>query len=231
PPGDQVTLGTNQKYSLRLGYRTDVPVRIWAQPYFRGKVVDAGSSPSPRYEGSGEALGWFFFMEPGTQVDEIRITAGNGRSDGTPLVASYRVRVIAGSAPVTATEPAWVARLKQQADASMQRDRQAAASQPDSGGDSILFGGIMLALPLVGLLGLALPAWALWRWRGGWRLAAAVPAALVAFVVLRIVLGVVFDPSSHNMWPFEMLMAGGVASVLVLALWLARKLSGAGGAR
>src|SRR3546814_2793134 len=85
----------------------------------------------------------------------------------------------------------------------------------------------MLALPLVGLLALALPAWALWRWRGGWRIAAMVPAALMAFVVLRIVVGVAIDPTSHNLWPFEILMAGGLASVLVLALWLVRKLSGA----
>src|SRR3546814_2356088 len=59
----------------------------------------------------------------------------------------------------------------------------------------------MLALPLVGLLALALPAWALWRWRGGWRIAAMVPAALMAFVVLRIVVGVAIDPTSHNLWP------------------------------
>src|SRR3546814_18428404 len=89
----------------------------------------------------------------------------------------------------------------------------------------------MLALPLVGLLALALPAWALWRWRGGWRIAAMVPAALMAFVVLRIVVGVAIDPTSHNLWPFELLMAGGLASVLVLALGLVRTLCGAERAR
>src|SRR3546814_9045893 len=51
-----------------------------------------------------------------------------------------------------------------------------------------------------------------------------VPAALMAFVVLRIMVGVAIDPTSHNLWPFEILMAGGLASVLVLALWLVRKL-------
>src|SRR3546814_13076679 len=53
----------------------------------------------------------------------------------------------------------------------------------------------------------------------------------MAFVVLRIVVGVAIDPTSHNLWPFEILMAGGLASVLVLALWLVRKLSGAERAR
>src|SRR3546814_18697421 len=95
----------------------------------------------------------------------------------------------------------------------------------------VLFGGIMLALPLVGLLALALPAWALWRWRGGWRIAAMVPAALMAFVMLRIVVGVAIDPTSHTLWPFEHLMAGGLASVLVLALLLVRRVAGPGAAR
>src|SRR3546814_12877482 len=89
-----------------------------------------------------------------------------------------------------------------------------------------LFGGSMLALPLVGLLALALPAWALWRWRGGWRIAAMVPAALMAFVVLRIVVGVAIDPTSHNLWPFEILMAGRLASGLVLAAWRVRSTVG-----
>src|SRR3546814_9059566 len=80
----------------------------------------------------------------------------------------------------------------------MERDRLVRASEPDSFGDMVLFGGIMLALPLVGLLALALPAWALWRWRGGWRIAAMVPAALMAFVVLRIVVGVAIDPTSRS---------------------------------
>src|SRR3546814_14554352 len=108
----------------------------------------------------------------------------------------------------------------------MERDRLARASEPDSFGDMVLFGGIMLALPLVGLLALALPAWALWRWRGGWRIAALVPAALLAFVVLRILVGVAIDPTSHNLWPFAILMSGGTASALVLALWLGRHLPG-----
>lgn len=228
PAGDVVTLGTHQSYYLRMQYRTDEPVRIWAQPRFQGGEVEAGSNPSPSHEGSGEALGWFFFFEPGTQVDEIRITAGDGSRDGTRLVAVHRVRITAGSAPVAVTEPPWIARLKAQAEQAMERDRQVAANRPDTMGDRLLFGGIMLAVPLLGLLAFAAPAWALWRWRGGWRIAAAVPVAMMAFVVLRIVVGTAIDPTSHNLWPFEILQAGVLGLVVLLALWLARKLTGAG---
>ncbi len=84
PSGDVITLGRNQNFYLHLHYDTDQPASIWAQPYFEGKPVNAGSNPSRRYTGSGDALGWFFFMQPGEQVDEIRINAGNGSSAGTP---------------------------------------------------------------------------------------------------------------------------------------------------
>lgn len=42
----------------------------------------------------------------------------------------------------------------------------------------------------------------LWRWRGGWRIAAA-PAMVMSFVVLRIVVDTARDPTSRNLWPFE----------------------------
>lgn len=79
PAGDVITLGKNQSFYLRIGYSTDKPVRIWARPFFQGSEVAAGSNPSRVYSGSDEALGWFFFMEPGKQVDEDRIRAGTVR--------------------------------------------------------------------------------------------------------------------------------------------------------
>lgn len=225
PPGPEVTLGENQAFYLRLAYNTDAPRRIWARPYFEGREVQAFSNPSPRYEqGSGEALAWFSFTRAGPQVDEIRISAGNSNPR---VVASHRLRIIVGNAPPPTTEPEWIARLRSHSGMAG-FDPQALAAEADSAGDSVLLGGFMLAMLLVGLLGLIAPVWALWRWRGGWRIAAAIPAALMAFVVLRIVVGVAFNPKSHNLWPFEILMSGGLASLLVLALWLARKLSGAG---
>jgi len=225
PPGQEVTLGENQVFYLRLAYNTDAPRRIWARPYFEGREVDAYSNPSPRYaQGSGEALAWFSFTKAGLQVDEIRVSAGNSHPR---VVANHRLRmVVVDNAAVTTAEPAWIARLRSQA-GSVGPDPQALAIAADSAGDSIL-GGFMLAMLLVGMLGLIAPAWALWRWRGGWRVAAAIPAALMAFVILRIVIGVAFNPTSHNLWPFEILLSGGLASILMLGLWLARRLAGTG---
>jgi hypothetical protein len=92
----------------------------------------------------------------------------------------------------------------------------------------LLFIGFMLLMAALGLFGLLAPAWGLWRWRGGWRIAAAAPATLMGFVVLRLIVDTARDPTSHNLWPFEILMAGGLNSAIMVALLIARKVNGAG---
>src|SRR5262245_27097982 len=60
PAGETVTLGQRESFYLRLAYASETPVRIWAQPFFRGEPARAGSNPSLTYSGTGEAIGWFF---------------------------------------------------------------------------------------------------------------------------------------------------------------------------
>jgi hypothetical protein len=227
PAGDAVTLHRNQDFYLHLHYTSDQPVHIWAQPYFQGKPAKAGSNPSRVHPaGSGDALGWFFLFDPGTQVDEVRIRAGDGSIHGTPVVARYPVEVSGDDSPAdTASPPGWVAQLGA-ADAAAQRaDQRQRANAPISAGAMALFSGFMLAIAMLGLIGLAAPAWGLWRWRGGWRIAAAVPAAAMAFVVLRIVTATAIDPTSHNLWPFEILVWGGLSCLWMLVLAMARRLA------
>lgn len=229
PSGDNVTLGRNQNFYLRLAYDTDKPVGIWVQPYFQGKQAKVGSSPSQTYSGSGETFGWFFFMQPGDAVDEIRVTAGDGSTDNTPVVATWSGHVVAGSEAANAeAQPAWVADMSARAKAAQDQAYRAQMSKPISAGDMALFSGFMLAMLALGLLGFGAPAWGMWRWRGGWRIAAAVPAAVMAVLVLRIMFGVARDPTSHNLWPFEILQVGALSVLVMAVLLAARKLSGAG---
>lgn len=228
PSGDDVVLGGNQSFYLRLEYRTDTSVRIWVQPYFRGKPADAGSNPSQTYTGTGEAFGWFFLMRPGDEVDEVRIKAGDGSLERTPVVATLRVHVVGGDAPAQAREPDWVTEKKSQVAEAERRDYQARMNTPLTGGDMALVGGFMLAVAVVGLGVIVLPVWALRRWRGGWRLAALAPTAAIAFVALRLVIDVSRDPTSHNLWPFEILMTGVPCLVVLVVLAIARKVTGAG---
>jgi hypothetical protein len=227
PSGETVTLGRNQNFYLRIGYVTDEPVSLWARPYFRGKQVNAGSNPSRTYTGTGEALGWFFFMQPGDRVDEIRITAGDGSREGTRLVATYPVR-ITGSAQVASphNEPGWVVDMRRENERLQREAHEERMSTPPSAGGMLFFSGFMLAVIALGVSGFAAPAWALWRWRGGWRIAAAVPAAMMAFVVLRLLFDTARDPTSHNLWPFEILQVGALSAVVMLVLMVMRKRAG-----
>jgi len=229
PPGDVVTLGRNQNFYLHLRYQADQPVQIWARPYFQGKAVNAGSNPSRVYPaGSGEALGWFFLFKPGTQVDEVRVSAGDGSVKGTPVVATYPLQVTGGDQPAAAHgAPEWVTRLTALDAAAQKADYERRMNAPVSVGDTVLFSGFMLGMLAIGVLGFAAPAWGLWRWRSGWRIAAAVPAALMAFVVLRIVVGTAFDPTSHNLWPFEVLMTGALSVAIMIGVAVARRVTGA----
>jgi hypothetical protein len=232
PAGDVVWLGRNQSYYLRLSYQSDEPVKIWARPYYRDKVVQAGSNPSRVHPaGSGEALGWFFLFEPGTRVDEVRISAGDGSIDGTRVVAVHRVQVVGTDEPASRGEssgetPGWVDGQRALDKAALEAFDEQQRNTPISRGDRLFATAFMLATLAVFVLGFVAPAWGLWRWRGGWRIAAAVPAAMMAFVVLRIIVGVTIDPTSHNLWPFEILMTGGVCSGIMLVLVAARKLAG-----
>jgi hypothetical protein len=77
-----------------------------------------------------------------------------------------------------------------------------------------------------GLFGLFMPAWAVWRWHGAWRIAADVPAAIMAFVILRIVVDGLRDPASHNLFPFEIIIWGSFSTGVMVLLYLVHKLFG-----
>jgi hypothetical protein len=229
PANRTATLGAGQTFYMRIAYSTDTPVRIWARPYFEGREVNAGSNPSRVHEGEGETLGWFFFLgEPGQRVDEIRITVGDGSEAGTYELERLQVRITAGTAPAPArAEPAWLAQLKTEDQRLQRADYERRMSEPPGAGDQAVAAGFMLAVLAIGIGSIALPLRAMRRWQGGWRVAAALPAVWLGFVVLRIVVGTASDPTSHNLWPFEILYAGVSSLVLIGVLTVARRVTSA----
>lgn len=226
PPGPEIRVPPNATVYLRIGYSAPAPVHLWARPYFRGRPAEAGSSPSLQYSGDGETLGFFFLFKPG-QVDEVRVSAGDGRPASTPEIARWPLSVaVEAGAPAPGAPPGWVAALRAQEHARADQLRAQAAQVPPSAGSIAWFGGFMLLMLGLAAAGIGWPLWALWRWRGGWRWLAAAPAAAVAFVLLRIVLDTARDPTSHNLWPFEVVMVAGASLVAMLALALVRRMTG-----
>lgn len=227
-PGPTARLGLNQAFNIKLEFTTDAPVRIWARPYFRGEEAPGMSHASAPHTGTGEALDWFAFREP-AQVDEVRISAGGGNPYREWQVISYPVHLEWTAQPVSApAEPEWVARLRSADRAAQEAAIRDQMNQPTSPGEDALFSGFMLLMAGLVLTGLGAPIWAARRWSGGWRVAAMIPLGAVAFVVLRIIVGVTIDPTSHNLWPFEIVMVslGALAAIVLLGAF--RKIAGAG---
>jgi hypothetical protein len=86
----------------------------------------------------------------------------------------------------------------------------------------------LLALPL--LFGLPLAyGWqqlrVLRRWPGGWRLAAAMPLPGWGVWAGSFAHDVSRDPTSHNLFPFEILMCAAVAALYLGGLALLRRLA------
>jgi hypothetical protein len=228
-PGERASLGHQQDVYVRVAFESVEPVRLWARPYRNGEAVrNAYSNASNWYEGTGEALGWFALSGPGT-VDEIRIYAGGGAPYREWELARQPVRLAWSDAPRDRAErPEWVETLIATEAARRDAEMARAASVPVSSSDMAAGIGFMVLVLSIGVLAIGVPVWTMVRWRGGWRVAAAIPVALIGFVILRIVVDTARDPTSHNLWPFEILQAGIVALLLTLLLRLARKWMGAG---
>ncbi len=128
--------------------------------------------------------------------------------------------------PSAEPQAPWVADLLAIEKAQYQEDAQRRANEPVSVGELAAFNGFMLAVLALLIVGIGVPLWSVWRWRGGWRVAATVPAAVILFVVLRIIIDTAHDPTSHNLWPFEILQFGGIALLMVGGLKLARPIHG-----
>jgi hypothetical protein len=227
-PPAEATLGRDQSFYVRIQYDTDEPTAFWTYAYAGGKRIEKGwkSNASARWSGSGYALGWIAFDVP-MEVDEIRIVAGGGKPHVQREVARYPVKLRWTDGPATRATAPWVPELQQATTAAWAAERRAAEANRGVG-DAILG---LLVMPLLGgvvLACLGAPVWVLWKWRGWWRLAGVVPFAIMAFVVGRIVVDTARDPTSHNLWPLEIVYSGAAGLALILVLALLRRFTGAG---
>jgi hypothetical protein len=174
-------LGLGERLSFRLTYRSSLAVVFQVEGYAAGRKVGAGTM-SPPLAGRGEALVWIEFREP-TAIDEIRIRAANGRwwwettraSISLPMQVEWR-----GRGWTAGPTPEWVEILDRE-----QREQQnrALEQQNRALGDALLI--TVMVIDVLGVLGyLVAQSLLIWRWSGGWRIAALVPlvGTVLAFI-------------------------------------------------
>jgi hypothetical protein len=89
---------------------------------------------------------------------------------------------------------------------------QAAALIPVILAAAVFFGALILNAALIR------------RWQGWWRAIACLPiAALIAWSIF-IVVGILREPGSHNLWPFELVLWGGGALLALGLLALLKRI-------
>jgi len=74
---------------------------------------------------------------------------------------------------------------------------------------------IVAAVFLIGAI--VLPIVALKRWHGPWKFAAGLPLFALLLLAAVILIGIMRDPTAHNLWPFEFVIWG-IASLIYLGL-------------
>jgi len=223
-PPAEATLGRHQPFYVRIQFDAAEPVNLWARPYRGGKPIekDVRTNVSARYTGSGYALGWVSFGGV-AEVDEVRILAGGGKPYREWIVAAHPVKLRwTGQPGASPVGEAWVGELQRESERAWREARQTESSA--SVGGAAIASVFMAAVLVLLVASIGGPIWALRKWRGGWRVAAALPLAAMAFVVLRIVVDVARDPTSHNLWPFEILMFGAASFAVILVLAFVRRL-------
>jgi len=211
-------LATDRPLYVAVRYRSDVPIRLRAEPYRRNERVEDGlmSNPTVLYPaGSGTGLAWVAFRSQ-ARVDRIDIVAYDdewNRVGTRSFDASLKWSKDILGRPAA---PSWVSRLRANEEELAQRyvprgsgglwDRIASALT--------LF--TFAALPLY----LVLQPLAFSRLAGNWRRAALAPLLLTgpaaAFAGFAYLYG-------SNLWPLVVILVAPFAVVYLAGLFAARR--------
>jgi hypothetical protein len=182
--------------------------------------------------GGGETV-LFTFLQPkegDVHVNEIVVKtteAGAGATTTDPAGETHVLPVDAtwtvATGADTADSPSWVTEHRAQANA---RRAAARAAEPKTGvlGHLLFFAGSLLFVALV-IAAYWLPIRWMRRWRGGWRIAAGACLVPITLAIVNIALGLMSDPTSHNLFPFEIAIAGTIALGLMIVVRIARAIA------
>ncbi len=232
PPSPARRHNGNHVY-VRIRYESRVPFRIHVQPYVGGSAARRARMPGePLIQpGQGEMVSWFAFPDAAT-VDSVHASASIDSRRGPLASQDVTVSYTWDGQPSTApeTRASWVDPLLAEAD----RRQQAAFQQMDtsaqgagSGGIGFVIVGVFGIVALGALVaGMGWPIWGVVRWRGNWRIAAAVPLVAMVLWGLKDAIDLANDPTSHNLLPFEFIEAAVaiVPYMLVVTIWRAAAL-------
>jgi len=81
---------------------------------------------------------------------------------------------------------------------------------------------LVVAVAFFGLI--AVNVRAIMRWKGIWRLIGAIPMLMMAGVIGKIIVDTNVNPTSHNLWPFEIIIWTGIGFLVLIVIVFLRSL-------
>lgn len=211
-------LAIDRPLYIAVRYRSDVPVRLRAEPYYRNEKVEEGlmSNPTVLYPaGSGTGLAWLAFRSQ-ARIDRIDLVAYDEKWNPVGIrrfEASLRWTGDVLGRPAT---PSWVGKLRE-----YEQDL-AARYVPTGGGGlwdqvaSALTLFTFAALPLY----LVLQPLAFSRLAGNWRKAALVPLLLTGPACAHAAFALA---AGSNLWPIVLILVAPLAVVYLGGLFAAQR--------
>jgi hypothetical protein len=184
-PGSPSVLGRGQSFFLRIGYTSDQPIRVRAQPFSSGERVPAMTDVSPLNDaGTGEALVSLHLTDP-RRVDTIVVT-GETKTGDVVAQASVSVDLTWTDRPdlTLHSPPQWVFRMSAEQNSRMQWWQ------------SVLGLVMMGSVPAYFVLQFVL----LWRVHDRWQRIAAVPLVLMVPVIAITAFGLLERSNLSFIW-------------------------------
>jgi hypothetical protein len=211
-------LATDRPLYVAVRYRSDVPVRLRAEPFYRNEKIEEGlmSNPTVLYPaGSGTGLAWVAFRSQ-ARVDRIDIVAYD--ADWKPVGVRRFEASLRWSADVLGrpAAPSWVGKLRTY--------EQDLAAQSALASGSGLWDRTVSALTLFAFaalpLYLVLQPLAFSRLTGRWRRAAMAPLLLTAPAATFAAFAFL---SGSNLWPLVVILVAPFAVIYLAGLFAARR--------
>ncbi len=212
-PAAPAALGHWEQYYVRASYATDRPIRVRGDAYFQGQRITSMTGGSPVYgAGDGDAMFWFAFTTP-AQVDRIVIYAEDERTRAALAQVDLPVELTWTGEKSARARPraAWVGGMQAELDARAKVERAAYRNRPTPWWETALFLAASWSVPLYFIVQI----FALVRLRGGWRIAAAVPAVPMLLLLAHSIFAFF---AGSNLFPLLLIFTCAPALIYLLIL-------------